>query len=236
MRRSKAVALAVAALITVVLCWRGCTRTYTYSFRIYSANNLHQIGIAMLDYESEHGHLPPPAIYAKDGKALLSWRVLLLPYLEQEELYGRFRLDEPWDSPHNLQLLPEIPRLYRPVKDVKTKPHATFYQVIVGPGAAFETGRELISDEDFCDDISTTLLVVEAAEAVPWTQPRDLEYDEQKPLPRFGGLFSFGFNGVLADGRVQFFRVEQMNDVFLRAIVTRNGGETVDMYEYRRIR
>ncbi len=226
------VALAAAVIVPVYL---SRYESRGPSARMCSANNLKQIALSIHDYESDHGHMPPPAIYGKAGEPLLSWRVLLLPYLEQEELYRRFRLDEPWDSPHNLRLLPEMPSWYRPVKNVKSEPHATFYQVVVGKGAAFEAGRELLLKE-FGDDPSTTLLVVEAAEAVPWTQPRDLEYDKHNPLPRLGGLFDFGLNGVLADGGVRFFPNEEMNDAFLQAIITRNGGETVDMYKHRTIK
>src|SRR5262249_50595397 len=60
------------------------------------ANNLKQIGVAFHNYLSNHGAFPASAIYGKDGKPLLSWRVALLPYLEQEALYREFKLDEPW--------------------------------------------------------------------------------------------------------------------------------------------
>ena len=67
----------------------------------------------MHNYDSTHGSLPPHAIYGKDGKPLLSWRVLILPYIEEQALYEQFHLDEPWDSPHNEPLLRQIPRCYR---------------------------------------------------------------------------------------------------------------------------
>src|SRR5205807_1197555 len=74
--------------------------------RMHSSNNLKQFGVAMQNYGSANGdRLPPAVTYANDGKPLLSWRVMLLPYLEQDALYRAFRLDEPWDSPHNIQLL-----------------------------------------------------------------------------------------------------------------------------------
>ena len=55
----------------------------------------------MNNYEAQHGCFPPAYSVDKDGRPLHSWRVLLLPYLDEEELYKQLRLDEPWDSPHN---------------------------------------------------------------------------------------------------------------------------------------
>src|SRR5262245_56693586 len=76
------------------------------------ANNLKQIGVAMHTYHDKHRSFPAAAIYGKDGKALLSWRVALLPYLGLEALYKEFKLDEPWDSAHNKRLLEKMPAVY----------------------------------------------------------------------------------------------------------------------------
>ena len=76
-----------------------------------SANNLKQIGLGVLNYESRHGELPNNS-YSPDGKPLLSWRVHLLPYIEEEALYRQFHLDEPWDSPNNKPLLARMPKVY----------------------------------------------------------------------------------------------------------------------------
>src|SRR5947209_5856729 len=63
-----------------------------------SSNNLKQIVIAFHNYASANNNALPNNLYTKDGKALLSWRVVILPYIEQEALYKQFKLDEPWDS------------------------------------------------------------------------------------------------------------------------------------------
>jgi hypothetical protein len=174
---------------------------------------------------SSHGSLPPHAIYSKDGKPLLSWRVLLLPYIEQSDLYEQFHLDEPWDSPHNVQFLPRMPKVFTPFKGRPTRePHTTFYQVFVGKGAAFEGRKGLCLEADFPDGTSNTFLIVEAGMAVPWTKPEDLPYDAGKPLPRLGGLFKDTFRAALADGSVRDFSKE-VSEATLRAAVTRNGGD-----------
>src|SRR5207248_4615898 len=105
----------------------------------------------------------------KDGKALYSWRVLLLPFMEEKELYEQFRLDEPWDSPHNRPLLARMPLVYGPFKSGAVgEPYATFYQVFTGEGTAFEGKEGLRVPEDFPNGTSETFLIVEAGRAVPW--------------------------------------------------------------------
>src|SRR5262249_54155708 len=73
-------------------------------------NNLKQIALAMHNYnDAYNGKLPAHAIYSKDGKKpLLSWRVAILPFIEQDNLYQQFHLDEPWDSEHNKKLIPML--------------------------------------------------------------------------------------------------------------------------------
>ncbi len=186
-----------------------------------SADNLRELMTAMHKYHEVNGHFPPSAIYDKDGKALLSWRVLLLPYLEQDDLFKQFHLDERWDSDHNKALLAKMPKPYAPPLPGKTKEkHATFYQVFVGKGTIFE-GTEGISITDIPDGTVNTIAFVEAAEAVSWTKPADLPYDEKKPLPRLGGLFPNGFHIVFADGSVHWFRKDFVTTEMRKAI-TRN--------------
>lgn len=98
-----------------------------------SRNKLNLIGSALKEYLAKNKNLPPGTVYDKDGNALYSWRVLLLPYLGEEALYRQFKLDEPWNSPHNFQLLPKIPKVYQPPGAEMTKiPYSTFYQVFDG--------------------------------------------------------------------------------------------------------
>jgi hypothetical protein len=71
-----------------------------------------QLALGLLNYESVKKHLPAAAIYDKNGRPLLSWRVAILPYLDQNNLYKQFHLDEAWDSPHNISLIGKMPRIY----------------------------------------------------------------------------------------------------------------------------
>src|SRR5947209_6845650 len=151
-------------------------------------------------YNDTHGRLPPAVVYGADGKPLYSWRVLVLPFIEQQELYKQFKLDKPWDSPHNLPLLEKMPGTYAPPpgKRKKVPPSHTVLHVFVGKGTAFEGREGLRLPEDFPDGTSNTLLVVEAGPPVPWTKPEDLPYAPDRPLPNLDLLFKDGFRAGLA--------------------------------------
>jgi RNA polymerase sigma factor (sigma-70 family) len=172
---------------------------------------------------------PPPAILGADGKPLLSWRVAILPHLGEKALYAQFKLDEPWDGPHNKSLLVKMPNLFAPVGVKKTEKYATYYQGFVGPGALFERSRKVTID-DVTDGTSNTLMVVEAETPVPWTKPEDLSYVPGQPLPKLGGQFKDGFVALRADGFTQFIK-RSIDPKLLNAVITRNGMEVINNEE-----
>jgi hypothetical protein len=182
----------------------------------------------MHNYNDTHGHLPPAVVYGEDDQPLYSWRVLLLPYIGEEELYDEFHLDEPWDSPHNLPLLSRMPATYAPPsgKRWKVPPNHTVCHVFVGKGTAFEGPEGLRLPADFPDGTSNTILIVEAGEPVPWTKPEDLAYDPDGPLPDLRCLFKNGFRAGMGDGAVRWI-TKDMSEATLRAAITRNGGDTL---------
>ncbi|MFL5340005.1 MAG: sigma-70 family RNA polymerase sigma factor [Gemmataceae bacterium] len=189
--------------------------------RMRSQNNMKQIGLAMHNYLNTYQTFPAAAIYSKDGKPLLSWRVAILPFIEQDQLYKEFHLDEPWDSEHNKKLLAQMPKTYGDKGD------KTHYRVFHGKGAAFE-GTKGTKIQDFTDGTSNTVLAVEAVDAVEWTKPEELEYSADKPLPKLSGKpFEKGFNALYADGSVHFMS-ETAKEKLIRAVITRNGGEVIE--------
>jgi len=196
--------------------------------RAQTINNLKQIALAMHKVRAlnDQSRFPPAAIRTKDGKPLLSWRVAILPFLEQKALYDKFHLDEPWDSPHNKTLLKEMPEVYAPALRVDESRISTYFQVFTGPGALFEDvlGPKLM---DIKDGTQNTLMVVEAGSPVPWTKLEDIEYDKKKPLPKLGRQFPDGFHAAFVDGSVLFLRKDLSPDV-LRSLITSDGGEIVD--------
>jgi RNA polymerase sigma factor (sigma-70 family) len=188
--------------------------------------NLKIIGLALHNYHDTYTHLPPPAIYGKDGKARLSWRVALLPFIEQDNLYRRFKLDEAWDSPHNKALLAEMPETYAATGAPHREPGMTYTQALVGPGAAFEPSRKLRM-VDVTDGTSNTIAIVEAAAPVPWTKPEDLPFVPEQALPRLGGVFQGDFNVLFLDGSVRSIGRDLDANV-LRSLITRSGGEVIN--------
>jgi hypothetical protein len=187
-----------------------------------SQENLKQIGLAMHTYHDNFGHLPPAAIFGKDDKALLSWRVAILPFIDQDALFKEFKLEESWDSPHNLKLLPRMPTIYAPPGIKTAKPHTTFYRVFVGPGTVFD-GKQGCRIPDITDGTANTLMVVEAGAAVPWTKPDELPYQKNKAVPELGGVFQGDFNVLTADGSV-FLAARNPNMRSMHLFIQRDDG------------
>jgi hypothetical protein len=151
--------------------------------RATSQNNLRQIAIAMHSYHDVNGALPPAAIVGKRGKKLLSWRVMILPYIEQAPLYQQFKLDEPWDSEHNKKLIARMPKTYVDPR-MPAEPGKTYYKVFVGKDAGFEWVRARKFPGGFPDGTSNTIMVIAGGgDPVIWTKPDDIEFDMDKPLP-----------------------------------------------------
>jgi hypothetical protein len=209
--------------------------------RTQSQNNLKEMGLAMHNFHSAFNGFPGGAICDAKGKPLLSWRVAILPFVEEVDLYGQFKLDEPWDSDHNKKLLARMPRVYRIPGDPATARNETYYRVFTGNGTIFppknfRNGPTTIGTRltDIPDGTSNTFLVVEAGEAVPWTKPDELAYDADKPLPKLGPTGE-GFNAVFADGSAHFLP-KTVSEKTLRALVTAAGGETIDYAEFETTR
>lgn len=183
------------------------------------------LATAIREYVKEHGALPPHAIYDPSRKPLLSWRVVLLPTLGEEKLYKQFRLNEPWDSPHNIKLLPKIPSLYSLIEPKPEDPKfSTRFKVIVGPGTAFE-GIDGKNPHDFPHGGGFLFVVVEAPEPVPWTKPEDLSFHPERPTPALGSPDSHGIGVTTGNGNFCLFPRDEMSDRLLRAFITGEAGE-----------
>jgi prepilin-type processing-associated H-X9-DG protein len=196
-----------------------------------SINNLKQIALAWANYESAYGKYPAD-IRDPDGNPLLSWRVAILPFLEQQALYNEFHLDEPWDSEHNRALVEQMPPVYAaPGGRGGAEPGHTFYQGFRGPGAMFDPEGKPVGLATITDGTSNTIGVAEAGAAAPWSAPEDIAFDPNGELPELGGLeWPGGFNVSFVDGSVRFLR-ETLNAAMLKALITRSGGEVINLDE-----
>ncbi|HEY7329099.1 MAG TPA: DUF1559 domain-containing protein [Gemmataceae bacterium] len=193
--------------------------------RNQSGSNLHNLGIAMHMYADAMQRMPANALYNKDGKPLLSWRVLLLPYIDQQALFNEFHLNEPWDSEHNKKLLARMPKIYATPQDENTlKEHTTYYQGFVGKNAFFESKQGIRFPADITDGTSVTIMIVEASKAVPWTKPEDIAYDPDKPLPKLGVPGASLIQVLFCDGHIQAISPGITKET-LRSLITRNAGD-----------
>ncbi len=198
-------------------------------------NNVKQIGLALHNYESAHGHFPQD-ITDKNGKAILSWRVQLLPYMEQEKLYKQFDMEQeklykqfdltkPWDDAVNKGLIEKMPDVYKRLGREPKDKGFTYFQTFAAEkategGSPFLVAGVKRSPITITDGTSNTLMVVEAAEAVNWLKPGDLAYDPKK-LPKVGhdGWMYAGFG----DGRVRRMLIPKAE--VLKALITVDGGD-----------
>ena len=182
-----------------------------------------------------------PAAYSadKDGKPLLSWRVHILPFVEQQALYEQFHLDEPWHSDHNRKLIAQIPPVYK-APGSQADPGKTVYLGNPAENGMFgpptEKGRDGrwpggIAIREVTDGTSNTIMVVEASDerAVIWTKPDDFEPDEEDPIKGLVSLRQGGFNAALCDGAVRFIS-EHIDRRILKLLFTRNDGQPVGQF------
>lgn len=227
----------VLCLLSLVLTGCGNERQ-----RQYSANNLKQMALAAHDYNSVHQSLPPVALINRERKPLLSWRVLLLPYLEHKALYDQFKLDEPWDSPHNKPLLAKMPMVYALGGDVAQANGLTHYEVFSssepGIGTPFRLPRQFVEGElpktqsiqslSNTDGAANTILIVESPNPVPWTKPTWLDYAPDKPLPKLDGLWgrSIKCQIALCDGSFRRLSTD-LSEQTLRNAITGDDGKVL---------
>lgn len=203
--------------------WPWVRLSIDFLRRRQSTNQLKRIAIAMHNYSDVHGHLPPPAIRDATGQPLLSWRVAILPYLEQQALYERFHLDEPWNSEHNRPLVEQMPEAYRSFASSAGEGR-TSYLVATGPEAVFD-GRPGTALREITDGTAQTLMAFESDDehAVVWTKPEDFEFDAGRPAEGFGSPYSRGRLLLFCDGSVQFVR-QSVAPETIRRLILRNDG------------
>ena len=197
--------------------------------RTAAMNKLKQIALAMHNFADAHNHFPDAATRDSKGKALLSWRVQILPYLDDagDALYKEFKLDEPWDSDHNKKLIDRMPDVFK-LPGSKAAAGKTCVVLPVGEKTVSPKGKGL-RFRDITDGTSNTILIVDADDehAVPWTAPDDLAYDAEKPSANLSTRYGEGFLAVMCDGSVQFFASTVPVET-VRALFTTNGREPID--------
>lgn len=210
------------------LAWPSLTNSMRRVAQARDLENMKSIAKALNAYCDRYGSFPPPAVLDASGKRLLSWRVLILPFLGYEDLYKRFELTQSWDSPTNMNLVSSMPNEFAsPNSPDAIGVHETNYVLITGPGTLFPSAGPM--GKTNID--SHTLLLVETKNNTVWSKPGD--YDSSlglkignKPMNEMGGLHRGSFTAVTVEE--ESMRIpSDVSPVVLDAIITPNGGENV---------
>lgn len=222
----------VALLLPAVSAAREAAR------RSQCTNNLKQIVLAMHNYHDTYKCLPPAYLADKNGKPMHSWRVLLLPYLEEQSLYEQYRFDEPWDSPNNRMLASRMPSVFRCPSDTNANAATTTnYVVITGPKTVFE-GAKSTTFGDIKDGLSNTLVVLEVpGTSANWMEPRDTTMEElslammtaslARQRSASASLHPGGSNAAFCDGSVRFI-ADSIDPETLRLLIEKGDGQAVN--------
>lgn len=195
-----------------------------------TATSLRMIGIALHNFHSAYKQLPPGQHFGNtlSPERRLSWRVQILPFLEEQELYSKFRHDEPWDSEHNLTLVNEMPAMFAVGSPDSAKAGKTRLVFPQHRSAMYRGPGETTKFRDVLDGLSNTFLAVIADEdhAVTWTKPDDLPIDLQQPR-RGWATGEDAAIALMADGATVFINPE-LDQSTVAALITRDGREVID--------
>jgi hypothetical protein len=186
--------------------------------------NLKRIGVALHHYHERCGSFPPAYVLNGQGQRWHSWRVLLLPDLGHADLYGQYRFDEPWDGPHNRELLARMPAVYSCPADAQRAEGMTNYFAIVGPQTVWPEHCAIRLNQ-ITDGCSNTISVIESVDTgIAWLEPRDLNYADLRkggyhsnPRPSLRHTEQMRF--LLADGAVRSF-ARDLNKGIFRSLCT----------------
>jgi hypothetical protein len=207
-------------------------------FRVmWQRNQLGRLSLGMLNHESAYKFLPPQrnqsSAIIPPEQYHLSWRVHLLPFLGDQTLYNQFRMGEPWDSPHNLQLIPCMPDCFRDAADM---PNSTETRIMVfsGPGTLFPEPGRALKFSQISDGNSNTICIFRAPAniRVGWTKPEDFDLDATNAAAAIQSLKSlqnpFGLQVALVDGYIGNIP-PGFDAAKLLAMITASGNEIVSM-------
>jgi len=201
--------------------------------------HLRIIGIALQTYHDAHHCFPPAYIADEQGTPMHSWRILLLPYFEEEELkrlYQQYRFDEPWNGPNNSKLLAKAPYMYRCPHDVSDESNSS-YLAVVGPETMWR-GIQPMNIREITDGTSKTIAILECSDSgVNWLEPRDALFEDaasginvHSTRPAFRSNHTGGAFALFADASAHFL-TDSINRDTLRGLLTPASGETVEIPE-----
>ncbi len=200
--------------------------------RTQCKNNLKQIGLALHNYHDVFNGFPAAHLNDAQGQPKLSWRVSILPFADEPQLYNAYSFHDAWDSPSNSRLLNPMPRVYACPSHAAPGGTNTCYAAITGDNTAMGSGK-CVKLREITDGSSNTLLIVEACRLnIPWMKPQDIDAATFTRIGDPNGVSSFHTGGahiLLADGSVRYVSNDLDPNVF-KALITRDGGEILGSY------
>ena len=233
MQHLEKLVLGVAILVIVGLFWPAVHEGRKANQRSQCTSHLKQLGLGLQNYNDVYKCFPPVYTTDANGKPMHSWRVLILPFIEQQALYAKYDLNEPWDGPHNSQLAKFMPPAFRCPSDDANPGTTTDYVAVIGPETIWQPDRSTTFAE-ITDGSSNTIAVIEASGAgIHWMEPRDLSFAAvAKGInPKQGQGISSHHSGaaiaMFADGHSQTIE-ESIPLETLKALFTKAGGEKLD--------
>ena len=176
-------------------------------------NDLKNVGLALQEYQMQYRSFPPAYVADATGKPMHSWRVLILPFMNDPQLtalYQQYKFDEPWDGPNNSLLVHRVKAPYHCPSSEEPN-SMTNYVAVVGMQTAWPLDKS-VRPSDIKDGISNTIMVVEVAgSTINWMEPRDLSFveatqgiDPPHTGPRITSRHVGGVNALFADASVRF--------------------------------
>ncbi len=156
--------------------FRGVARAREAAVASHSQGPFNQLHLALHNYHETYGSFPPAYVTDDAGNRMHSWRVLILPFVGEGDLYKSYDFSESWNGPNNSRLARRMPSVFR-CESAPDSDQFTNTVVIVGPYTAFPRAKST-SLSDFVDGADNTILLAEIANSrIEWLEPRDLEVD-----------------------------------------------------------
>ena len=189
--------------------------------QMQKSNDMKQVMLAFHNYHSSEKHLPPRAFTDSQGRPLLSWRVAILPYLEQAAMYRAVKLDQPWDSEDNRMISSTLIPTYGGDRSMGSK---TTIRAPVFPGSAWDGNGPPKTFRDIHDGLSNTIAIIDApaSAAIEWANPQPWEISVDDPMSDIFGDRQTVMVGMF-DGAVITLARETMTNEKLKAMLTISG-------------
>lgn len=165
---------------------------------------------AIYQYQQKNKSFPPKAFFGSNPQketseknSGFSWRVAILPALGYEELFKKFRFEEPWNSVHNKEIAKEIPIEFcghAIPSDTDPNPCSCFQ--LIGGKKGLLGDTQITSFDDIPDDADRTFLLIQAQDQELWTKPSFFDLQDLPTLDQWNQARKGIATMLLASGRI----------------------------------